>query len=171
VLTSGELRRAEEGIGPTLGQKFSAAWIAKNGRDVLGQAIVEYVEWLKNNDPARNPVGWILKCASWRAINLLDSEKRKPRPASLDSFFHLADESEPNPEQQALNDDRQWRLREALSHLSKKERELLMMVHCEDMSVRGAGRKLGWRKSAADRHHKAAIEKMLVLVGDPGLLR
>lgn len=153
-----------------LGQKFSAAWIAKNGRDLLGQANIEYAEWLKDNDPARNPVGWILKCAYWRAINLLDSETRKPRTASLDSVFHLADESAPSPEQQALDNDRQRRLREALDHLSEKERALLMMVYFEGMSVREAGRKLGWRKSAADRHHSAAMKKMLALVGDRKLL-
>jgi RNA polymerase sigma factor (sigma-70 family) len=169
-VTPAQLRKAEEGIGPVLGQKFSAAWIAKNGRDLLGQANIEYAEWLKDNDPARNPVGWILKCAYWRAINLLDSETRKPRSTSLDAVFHLADESTPTPEQQALDNDRQKRLREALSHLSKKERELLAMVYFEDMSIREAGRKLGWRKSAADRHHSAAMKKMLALVGDRKLL-
>jgi RNA polymerase sigma factor (sigma-70 family) len=169
-LTPAQLRKAEEGIGPVLGQKFSAAWIAKNGRDLLGQANIEYAEWLKDNDPARNPVGWILKCAYWRAINLLDSETRKPRSTSLDAVFHLADESVPSPEQQALDNDRQRRLQEALSHLSKKERKLLMLVYFEDMSVREAGRKLGWQKSAADRHHSAAMKKMLALVGDRKLL-
>jgi RNA polymerase sigma factor (sigma-70 family) len=169
-VTPAQLRRAEEGIGPVLGQKFSAAWIAKNWRDLLGQANIEYAEWLKDNDPARNPVGWILKCAYWRAINLLDSETRKPRSTSLDAVFHLADESTPTPEQQALDNDRQRRLREALRHLSKKERELLAMVYFEEMSIREAGRKLGWRKSAADRHHSAAMKKMLALVGDRKLL-
>jgi RNA polymerase sigma factor (sigma-70 family) len=169
-LTPAQLRKAEEGIGPMLGQKFSAAWIAKNGRDLLGQANIEYAEWLKDNGPAGNPVGWILQCVYWRAINLLDSETRKPSPASIDAVFHLADESAPSPEQEALDNDRQRRLQDALSHLSEKERRLLMLVYFEDMSVREAGRKLGWRKSAADRHHTAAMKKMLALVGDRRLL-
>lgn len=44
------------------------------------------------------------------------------------------------------------------------------MVYFEDMSVREAGRKLGWQKSAANRHHGAAMEKMVSLVGDRSLL-
>ena len=115
-------------------------------------------------------MGWLLNCAYWRAQNLLDAETRKPRTASLDAVFHLADESTPTPEQQALDNDRQSRLREALSHLPGKERELLWLVYFEGMSIREAGRRLGWRKSAADRHHSAAMERMLALVGDRALL-
>jgi RNA polymerase sigma-70 factor (ECF subfamily) len=160
------MRKAEEGIGPMLSQTFSAVWIAKNAQDVLSQANIEYARWLKDNPPARNPVGWLLHCAYWRAVNLLDSETRKPRQASLDAVFHLADEATPSPEEKALDRDRAKRLSEALGHLPVKERELLSLVYYEDMSIREAGRKLGWQKSAADRHHKAAMEKMAALVGD-----
>jgi len=153
-----------------LAKTFSAVWIAANSRDLLSRANTEYIEWLKDNPPARDPVGWILHCAYWRAQNLLESEKRKPRTAPLDSVFHLADESTPDPEQQALENDRRQRLTDALGHLSDKERKLLALVYFGDHSIREAGRKLGWRKSAADRHHKAAMEKMHALVGDRSLL-
>ena len=165
-VTSAQFREAERGLQPMLAKKFSAAWIAKNGRDLLGHVNVEYAEWLENNPPARNPVGWLLNGVYWRALNLLDSERRKPRETSLEAVFHVADESTLDPEQEALSSDRQRRLHEALSHLPDKECELLSLVYYEDMSIREAGRKLGWRKSAADRHHKAAMEKLLALVGD-----
>lgn len=161
-----QFRKAEEGIGPVLGKKFSGAWIAKNGRDLLAQANVEYAEWLENNPPARNPVGWLLNGAYWRALNLYDSERRKPREASLEAVFHIADESTPSPEQQVLEEDRKRRLQKALGHLPQKECELLSLVYYEGLSIRAAGRKLGWGKSAADRHHNAAMEKMLAIVGE-----
>jgi RNA polymerase sigma factor (sigma-70 family) len=164
LITASELMEAERGIGPVLGRKFSAIWIAKNAEDLLGQATIEYAEWLQDNPPARNPVGWILKCVYWRAVNLLDSETRKPRTTSLDNVLHLADESTQTPEQQVLNADRQGRLRLALSHLPTKERKLLTMVYSAHMSIREAGRKLGWKKSAADRHHAAALKKMRAMV-------
>jgi RNA polymerase sigma factor (sigma-70 family) len=153
-----------------LARKFSAAWIADNGRDLLSRANTEYIEWLEDNRPAANPVGWVLNCAYWRAQNLLDSERRKPRPAPLDSVFHLADEATPDPEQQALENDRRRRLMDALAHLPPKEAKLLALVYYDGQSIREAGRQLGWGKSAADRHHKAAMEKMAALVGDPKLL-
>ena len=107
-----------------------------------------------------------LTCAYRRALNLRDSEKRKPVAAPLDTVFHLADEATPTPEQEAIDRDRQKRLRQALSHLPEKEVKLLALVYFEDNSIREAGRKLGWQKSAADRHHNTAMEKLRALVGD-----
>src|SRR4051794_33556321 len=149
-----------------LRKKFSAVWIAENARDVLGQANMEYAEWLEDNPPARNPVGWLLNCAYRRAQNLLDSQTRKPSEASLEAVFHLADEATPSPEQQALDRDRHRRLREMLNFLPEKECALLALVYFEDHSIREAGRKVGWQKSAADRHHDRAMEKLRALVGD-----
>ena len=169
-VTPVELREAERGLSLMLARKFSATWIAEHARDLLAQANIEYAEWLEENPPARNPVGWLLTCAYRRALNLLDSQNRKPQAAPLEAVFHLADESTPTPEEQVLDNDRQSRLREALGHLPEKERLLLAMVYFEGSSIREAGRRLGWQKSAADRHHSAAMEKMLVLVGDRSLL-
>jgi RNA polymerase sigma factor (sigma-70 family) len=169
-VTPAELREAERGFKLMLARKFSAAWIAENAKDLLAQANIEYAEWLEANPPARNPVGWLLTCAYRRALNLFDTQSRKPRPASLEAVFHLADESTPTPEQQALDNDRQRQLREALGHLPEKERKLLALIYFEDYSIRAAGRKLGWQKSAADRHHSAAMKRMLALVGDRSLL-
>jgi RNA polymerase sigma factor (sigma-70 family) len=165
-VTPAELREAERGFTLMLRKKFSAVWIAENARDVLGQANMEYAEWLKDNPPARNPVGWLLTCAYRRAQNLLDSETRKPSEASLEAVFHLADEATPSPEQQALDRDRHRRLREMLSFLPEKECELLALVYFEEHSIREAGRKVGWQKSAADRHHDRAMERLRALVGD-----
>ncbi len=166
MITPAEQREAERGLPLMLAKKFSAVWIAKNAKDIFAQANVEYVEWLEHNPPARNPVGWLLNATYWRALNLLDSETRKPREASLDAVFHLADESTPNPEQQTLDNERKKQLRGALGHLPEKERKLFALVYFGGMSIREAGRKLDWGKSAADRHHTAALEKIRALVGN-----
>lgn len=165
-MNAAELREAERGFTLMLRKRFSAVWIAENAKDVLGQANMEYAEWLEDNPAARNPVGWLLTCAYRRAQNLLDSQTRRPPPASLEAVFHLADESTPTPEQQALDHDRQTRLRRALGFLPEKECKLLALVYFEDRSIREAGRMVGWQKSAADRHHDRALEKMRALVGD-----
>lgn len=169
-VTPAQLREAERGLRLMLARKFSAVWITENARDLLAQANAEYVEWLADHPPAENPIGWLLTCAYRRALNLLDSQTRKPRPAPLESAFHLADEKTPTPEQHALERDRQSRLREALAFLPEKERRLLALVYFEDHSIREAGRKVGWQKSAADRHHRTALEKLRALVGDRSLL-
>ena len=160
------MREAERGLRIMLGAKFPKAWIAEHSREVLGQAHVEYQEWLESNPPARNPVGWLCVCAYRRALNVRDSERRRPHLDPLDTVFHVPDEKTPTPEQEVIDRDRQERLREALSHLPEKEIKLLALVYFEDHSIREAGRKLGWRKSAADRHHNRAMEKLRALVGD-----
>ncbi len=149
-----------------LARNFSAAWIAKNAEDLLVQAYVEYAQWLENNPPAENPVGWILHGARWRAMNLFESEKRRPRQTSLDATFDLPDESTSGPAQRMVERNLKQRVIEALRHLPKRERELLYLVYYEDMSIREAGRELGWEKSAADRHHAAAGEKMRAMLED-----
>ncbi|MGC1853223.1 MAG: sigma-70 family RNA polymerase sigma factor [Solirubrobacterales bacterium] len=169
-VTPAQMLDAERSFERMLARKFSAVWIAENAKDVLAQAHIEYMEWLEENPPAKSPVGWLLTCAYRRALNLFDAQRRKPSMASLESVFHLADGSTPTPEEQALDNDRQKRLREALSHLPDKECKLLALVYFEGMSIREAGRKIGWQKSAADRHHDWAMEKMLSLVGDRSLL-
>jgi RNA polymerase sigma factor (sigma-70 family) len=166
-LTPAQLREAERGLKVGLARRFSAQWIAEHHRDLLAQANAEYLEWLEENPPARNPVGWIINCANWRAINLLDAETRRPPSAPLDAVaLRVADESTPTPEQQALDQDRRRRLDDALHRLPEKEQQLLALVYFDGLSIREAGRMVGWGKSAADRHHAAAMEKMAALVGD-----
>src|SRR5689334_4080939 len=73
-----QLAEAERGFRVMLRRKFSASWIEENASELLAQANVEYAEWLTENPPARNPVGWLLNCANWRAINRLAEQGRRP---------------------------------------------------------------------------------------------
>lgn len=168
MITQAELSEVERGTRQTLAKRFSARWMDANARDLLGRAITEYAEWLEDNPPAKNPVAWVLNCVYWRALNLLDSETRKPPMASLDEAFHRADESTLTPEQQVCGAEERERLLGALGCLPDKERRGLTLVYFADMSIREAGRAIGWQKSATDRHHSAAIEKMGALVGNRG---
>lgn len=171
TVSDAELREASRGFTLMLRRKrFSSEWIEANAADLLAQAQNEYAARLAKGEPARNPVGWLITCAWRRAQNLLDSERRKPRPFSLDMAFHHVDESIPTPEEVVLDADRQERLRKALRHLPEKECRLIALVYFEDHTIREAGRKLGWQKSAADRHHRAAMERLHALVGDRSLL-
>jgi DNA-directed RNA polymerase specialized sigma24 family protein len=56
----------------------------------------------------------------------------------------------------------------AMSHLPEWERVLLTLCYYDGMSIREAGRQVGWGKSTADRHHRAGLERMKELL-DPSL--
>ncbi len=166
-VSGAHLREAERGFLAMLrAKRFPAPWIEANALDLLAQASTEYAAWLTTHDPEPNPVGWLITCAYRRAINLLESQRRRPSTTSLDAVYDLADEGARTPEHEALEHDRQRRLREALRLLPRQDRRLLSLVYFEDRSVREAGRRMGWRKSAADRHHKAALERLRAIVGD-----
>jgi RNA polymerase sigma factor (sigma-70 family) len=165
------LREAEQGFAAMLRRKrFTQIWIAEHAEDLLGQARKEYAEWLARGRPEDNPVGWLIHCAWRRTQNLLESERRKPRPSSIEEVFHLADEGMPTPEESVLDAERAGRMREAMRHVPDKERALLALVYFEDMTIRDAGQRLGWGKSSADRHHRAALDRLGALLGDRALL-
>jgi RNA polymerase sigma factor (sigma-70 family) len=169
-VTAVQLAEAERSAWRMLAKKFSSTWIRAHISDLVGQANLEYAEWLENNPPADSPIGWLLNCVWWRALTRYESESRRPPTASLEAVVQVQDQSAPNPEGELLDHDRQERLREAISNLPEKEQKLLALVYFEDYSIREAGRMLGWGKSSADRHHTAAMEKMRSLVGERSLL-
>lgn len=171
AVTGAHLREAQRALICMFRDKgFPATWINANVIDLLAQANVEYIEWLERHEPEQNPVGWLITCAYRRGLNLLSTERRRPGSRSIEEAFELADRSTPTPEQQALEDDRQRRLRKALEALPSKEQKLLSLVYFEGRSVREAGRRMGWRKSSADRHHQLALKRLRALVGDRALL-
>ena len=162
-----ELETAQRDFGAMLRRKrLPRPWIAEHADELLSQAWIEYTAKLAKGEQVDCPAGWLINCAWWRALDLLRSQKSRPQLASLETAFHLADESTPTPEQQALGLDRDEGVRKVLAHLPDKDCELLALVYFEDYSVREAGRKVGWQKSTADRHHTAALEKLHALLGD-----
>jgi RNA polymerase sigma factor (sigma-70 family) len=167
VLSAAELAKARQDFRRMLrAKRFSSRWIEEHADDLLSQACAEYAGKFSGAERAERPVGWLVNTAWWRAQDLLEAQGRKPPVSSLEAAFHLADESTPSPEQQALHTDSDERLRRALRHLPEKEGQLLSLVYFGNHSIREAGQKVGWRKSAADRHHNAALEKLRALLGD-----
>lgn len=145
---------------------FPREWVDRNSIDLLAQASSEYAAWLTDHEPEPNPVGWLITCAYRRAVSLLEYQRRRPPTTSIDDALHLADEGCSTPEQEALEHDRQRRLRAAMGCLRPQDRRLLSLVYFEECSVRDAGRRLGWAKSTADRRHRAALEQLRSIVGD-----
>lgn len=168
AVTGAHLRETERGLNALLRAKgFPAPWIDRHSLDLVAQAASEYAAWMKTHEPEKKPVGWLITCAYRRALNLLTSQRRRPPTAAVeDVALAVADESLPTPEQAVLDDERQRRLREALECLVPKERRLITLVYFEGHSIRDAGRRLGWGKSAADRHHRSALERLRAVVGE-----
>lgn len=89
---------------------------------------------------------------------MLRAQLAKPT-APIETAIHLTDESSPSPEEEAIRHEPQERVSKAMGHLPEQERELLIFRYYDSMSIREAGRLVSWGKSAADRHHHAALKK------------
>jgi len=155
-----ELREAEKGLVRLLHKKrFPREWIERNVPDVMAQARTDFAARLaagKEDDT----VNLLVVIGYRRAVKVLDAQLSGPSTTSIETVFHLADESTPSPEEEAIDHDRQDRVVKAMAHLPERERKLMAFVYFDGRSVRDAGRRLGWGKSSADRHHQAALEKL-----------
>lgn len=163
-ITKLQLSEAEEGLVRLLHAKqFPREWIERHSPEAMADARKDYAakEAGKNDEV----VGLLVVIGYRRILKILDSQQRRPPVSSLDAVFHLSDESTPTPEEVAIDRDRRERVAKARRFLPERERKLITLVYFEGMSIRAAGRRLGWGKSAADRHHQAACQRLLAMLG------
>jgi RNA polymerase sigma factor (sigma-70 family) len=164
-VTDRQLQEAREGLVRLLHKKrFPREWIEREAPDAMAHAEGTSQH---GSPPARKttPSNLLVVIAYRRAIKTLQKQLSKPT-TPIETIFHLKDESSPSPEEEAIRHERQERVRKAMSHLPEQERMLLTLYFYDDMSIREAGRQVGWGKSAANRHHDAALKKLKALL-DP----
>ncbi|HET7417265.1 MAG TPA: sigma-70 family RNA polymerase sigma factor [Solirubrobacterales bacterium] len=159
-VTAEELREAEKGLERLLhAKRFPREWIERNLPDVMAQARSELAARIaagKEDDT----VNLLVVIGYRRATKVLDMQLSRPQSTSLEKVVELVDEATPTPEDEAIDHDRQQRVVQAMGQLSERERKLLALVYFDNKSVREAGRRLGWGKSSADRHHRAALDRL-----------
>lgn len=166
TLTSEQLRAAEEGFAKLLRTKrMNPQFIAEHAEELMAQARREYATWCQRGKVAHSPVGWLIVCAWQRTKDLLDSQQRQPRQLSIEEVLHVVDEKAPDPEQAAIDHDHSERIFHALSLLPEKERRLIYLSYFNGLDVKAAGRMVGWQKSAAHRHHEAALDRLRSILG------
>jgi RNA polymerase sigma factor (sigma-70 family) len=169
-LTDRQLREAEAGLLRLLqAKRFPRRWIKESVSEIMAQASTDFAARLAV-EHVEDAVSLLVVIAYRRAIKLVRTERSRPHETSIDSLFHLADESTPTPEQETLDHDRQETLVKAMGELPERERQLLSLIYFKEMQIGEAGRRVGWAKASATRHHQAALERLRELVGDRELL-
>ncbi|HEX6205267.1 MAG TPA: sigma factor-like helix-turn-helix DNA-binding protein, partial [Solirubrobacterales bacterium] len=148
---------------------FPREWIKEWVPEIMSQARTDFAARLAV-EQVDDAVSLLVVIAYRRAIKFVRAERSRPKETSIENFFHLADESTPTPEQETLDHDRQETLVRVMGELPERERRLLALIYFNDMEIGAAGRRLGWSKASATRHHQAALERLRELVGDRELL-
>lgn len=140
-------------------RNFPWRFIENESADLFAEAKLELLEVRARGIEIRSPVPWLIQCAWWRTINLVDRRARHPPVISADAFAPPRCER-PTPEQEALAHDQALRLRAAIEVLLPKERRIIELIYFQGHSCRGAARVLGWSKSNADRWHAKALSRL-----------
>jgi RNA polymerase sigma factor (sigma-70 family) len=160
-----ELEAARLGFRQMLRRKrFSARFIENHAEELLARARFEYSRAVGRGDEIRKPAGWIIHCAWRRTQNQLESEGNEPQLVSTEKAAEIADGS-PTPEQALLQRARADAIAKAIEELSVEQRTLIELSYFEGLSVREAGRLLGWHSSKAQRTHESALRKLREALG------
>ena len=148
AVTDQQLHEAEEGLVRLLhAKRFPREWIERHVPEAMAQARTDFAVRLAAGREDET-VNLLVVIGYRRALKLLSSQTSRPATTSLETIFHLADESTPTPEEEAIEHDREERVAKAMSHLPERERMLMALVYFEGMSIRAAGRRLGGPRAA-----------------------
>jgi RNA polymerase sigma factor (sigma-70 family) len=166
ALSAEQLRLADQGFAQLLrAKRMHPQFIAEHAEELMGQACREYASWCERGNVATNPPGWLILCAWRRTKDLLKAQERRPRQLAIEEVLHVVDEQTPTPEEALLDRDRSNRIVQALARLPEKERRLVYLTYFNGLDVKAAGEIVGWKKSAAHRHHDAALERLQAMLG------
>jgi len=169
-VSSGQLIEAEEGLIRLLYSKgFTREWVERHVPEIMAQARSDFAVRLVagRRDDA---VNLLVVIAYRRAMKVLSQERRRPRMTPIETVFDLSDPSASTPEERAVEQDRQRRLIVAMRELPERDRKLLSLIYFGEMSLREAARRLGIKRSTANRRHHAALEQLRSELGDRSLL-
>lgn len=160
-LTREQMERARKGFRGLLWRKqFPADFILGDSDDLLALAHTEMVRAIARGVEIEDPVGWTITCAYRRTGHLLEAQSVRPSEVSIEKLVDVADVTAPSPEEQAEDEDRWRKIREAVAKLDEDQRRLIALTYFGGMSVREAARSLDWHASKAQRCHESALREL-----------
>ena len=165
-LDEADIAEAWRGFRGRLHRKnFPRSFITSHSEELFAQAVMEMAQADARGVDLYSVCGWLIECAWRRAINLLDSQLRRPQLISIDVAATLPGSGESTPEEAVVAQDGQRRLHEAIGLLLPAERQIIVLIYLEGMSCRRAANILGWSTSKADRWHAKALGRLRELYG------
>ncbi len=138
-------------------------------RDVdLAEDVTQEVFWrvwekAHQYRPERGSVrAWLLYITRNRALDVL--RRRKRRPLSADHLPEADDPqvvlADPGPEEMAVQDWEQQRVRQALARLSEEQRTVLLLAYFEGLSHREIAQQLGLPLGTVKSRLRAAVQSL-----------
>jgi RNA polymerase sigma factor (sigma-70 family) len=160
-LTRAQMEAARRAFrGKLLRLRYSPQFIVNNSDELLAIAHSEYARAVAKGVEIEDPVAWTIHCAWRRTQNLLQAESVRPRSVSSEQVAELVDDGGNDLEEQALEQDRARKIREAVAKLDDDQRKVIALTFFEDMSVREAARHLGCSASSVQHRRETALRTL-----------
>lgn len=160
-LTRAQMDAARKAFrGKLLRLRYSPQFIVNNADELLAIAHSEYARAVQKGVEIEDPVAWTIHCAWRRTQNLLQAESTRPRSVSSEQIAELVDDDGVDLEEQALEEDRARKIREAVAKLDEDQRKVIALTFFEDMSVREAARHLGCSASSVQHRRETALRTL-----------
>lgn len=141
-------------------RNFSQDFIENYAVEPFAQAKLEFVDAQNRGVEIRSPVGWLIECAWRRTLDLVDYETRRPRSVSLDALLIPPSCERSTPEEIALINDQARCLHAVLDLLHPKERDVVKLVHLEELPYTHAAARLGCSGPTVEYWHSKAMERL-----------
>jgi RNA polymerase sigma factor (sigma-70 family) len=168
ALRPGALEEIERSLRAKLkAHDLSVAFIERSLEDALQKGLVEYLRVLDRGDVVENPAGFIVQASFCRAIDELRQEARHADGVVIDALIESGGVPEPSTDEVAIDYLQAQELREAVSHLSPEEQQVLRLHFFDEKSAGASAEALFCSETTYRRRLDNAKKKLGELLGAP----
>lgn len=168
ALRPGALEEIERSLRAKLkAHDLSDPFIERSLEDAMQRGLVEYLRVLDRGEVVENPAGFVVQAGFCRAIDELRQEARHADGAVVDALIESGGAPEPSTDEVAIDYLQAQEMREAVSHLSPEEQQVLRLHYFDEMSAGASAKALFCSETTYRRRLETAKKKLAELLGAP----
>ncbi|HET9154277.1 MAG TPA: sigma-70 family RNA polymerase sigma factor [Solirubrobacterales bacterium] len=166
ALKLGALAEIERSLRAKLkAHNLSDPFIERSLEDALQKGLVEYLRLLDRGEVVENPAGFVVQAGFCRAIDELRREAWHADAAAIDALIDSAALPAQPTDEMAIDYLRAREMREAVSHLSPEEQQVLRLHYFDEKSAEASAKALFCSETTYRRKLDKAKEKLGELLG------
>lgn len=146
---------------------LSDPFIERSVEDAMQKGLVEYLRVLDRGEAVENPAGFIVQASFCRAIDELRQEAHHADGVVVDALIESGGVPEPPTDEVAIDYLQIREMREAVSHLSAEEQQVLRLHYFDEMSAGASAKALFCSETTYRRRLDLAKRKLGELLGAP----
>ena len=168
ALRPGALEEIERSLrGKLKAHNLSDPFIERSLEDAMQKGLVEYLRVLDRGEVVENPTGFVVQASFNRAIDELRREARRADGVATDALIESGGVPEPSTDEVAIDYLQAQEIREAVSHLSPEDQQVLRLHYFDEKSAGASAKALFCSETTYRRRLDHAKKKLGELLGAP----